>query len=175
MVFAGPGAEPLTIGTAQNSLRCFAASKLAIKAALLNQSLLAGVGNIYADESLFRAGIRPRRQSRPVDASGAGAAGVALRKSWNTPSAWVAHPSRTTWTRKVSADSSSLSTASISVPANRVAMWSSQSSASWWLDEAHIIARNARRVALQPNLLFFEVPFSRITRIQTSQADRGPV
>ena len=34
-----------------------------IKAALLNQTLLAGVGNIYADESLFRAGIRPRRKS----------------------------------------------------------------------------------------------------------------
>lgn len=32
-----------------------------IKAALLDQSLLAGVGNIYADESLFRSGIRPNR------------------------------------------------------------------------------------------------------------------
>ena len=28
---------------------------------MLNQKLLSGVGNIYADESLFRAGIRPRR------------------------------------------------------------------------------------------------------------------
>ena len=37
----------------------FAGRKTAIKAALLNQSLLHGVGNIYADESLFRAGIRP--------------------------------------------------------------------------------------------------------------------
>ena len=36
------------------------------KAALLNQSLLHGVGNIYADESLFRAGIRPRRQAARV-------------------------------------------------------------------------------------------------------------
>ena len=34
-----------------------------MKAALLNQSLLSGVGNIYADESLYRAGIRPRRQA----------------------------------------------------------------------------------------------------------------
>jgi formamidopyrimidine-DNA glycosylase len=39
----------------------FRGRKSPIKAALLNQSLLAGVGNIYADESLFRAGIRPRR------------------------------------------------------------------------------------------------------------------
>lgn len=32
-----------------------------IKAALLDQSLLAGVGNIYADESLFAVGVSPRR------------------------------------------------------------------------------------------------------------------
>ena len=35
-------------------------SKRAIKNALLDQSLIAGVGNIYASESLFRAGIDPR-------------------------------------------------------------------------------------------------------------------
>ncbi len=58
--FAGPGAEPLTIDAAQFA-RLFRGRRLAIKAALLNQRLLAGVGNIYADESLFRAGIRPRR------------------------------------------------------------------------------------------------------------------
>ena len=34
-------------------------STRAIKSALLDQSLVAGVGNIYADESLFAAGIRP--------------------------------------------------------------------------------------------------------------------
>jgi formamidopyrimidine-DNA glycosylase len=58
--FAGPGAEPLTIA-AEDFATLFHGRKLAIKAALLNQTLLAGVGNIYADESLFRAGIRPRR------------------------------------------------------------------------------------------------------------------
>jgi formamidopyrimidine-DNA glycosylase len=58
--FAGPGAEPLTI-PAPEFARLFRGRKLAIKAALLNQKLLAGVGNIYADESLFRAGIRPRK------------------------------------------------------------------------------------------------------------------
>ncbi|BDQ34157.1 bifunctional DNA-formamidopyrimidine glycosylase/DNA-(apurinic or apyrimidinic site) lyase [Pseudodesulfovibrio portus] len=31
----------------------------AVKALLLNQSVVAGVGNIYADESLFRAGLHP--------------------------------------------------------------------------------------------------------------------
>jgi formamidopyrimidine-DNA glycosylase len=60
--YGGPGAEPLTIGE-EEFVGLFKGRKIAIKAALLNQSLLHGVGNIYADESLFRAGIRPRRQA----------------------------------------------------------------------------------------------------------------
>jgi formamidopyrimidine-DNA glycosylase len=60
--FEGSGAEPLTIKT-EEFAKLFRGRKLAIKAALLNQTLLAGVGNIYADESLFRAGIRPRRRA----------------------------------------------------------------------------------------------------------------
>lgn len=58
--FRGPGREPLTISE-PDFLALFRGRKLSIKAALLNQSLLHGVGNIYADESLFRAGIRPTR------------------------------------------------------------------------------------------------------------------
>lgn len=38
-------------------------SQRCIKAALLDQSLVAGVGNIYADESLFAAGITPHTRS----------------------------------------------------------------------------------------------------------------
>jgi formamidopyrimidine-DNA glycosylase len=60
--FQGAGQEPLTIGQAEFA-GLFRGRKLAIKAALLNQTLLTGVGNIYADESLFRAGIRPRRRA----------------------------------------------------------------------------------------------------------------
>jgi formamidopyrimidine-DNA glycosylase len=60
--FTAPGAEPLTIEL-EEFAALFRGRRLAIKAALLNQSLLAGVGNIYADESLFRAGIRPRRMA----------------------------------------------------------------------------------------------------------------
>ena len=37
-----------------------------IKAALLNQAILAGVGNIYADEALFRARIRPQRRMHRI-------------------------------------------------------------------------------------------------------------
>jgi formamidopyrimidine-DNA glycosylase len=60
--FAASGAEPLTIEPAPFAA-LFRGRRLAIKAALLNQTLLSGVGNIYADESLFYAGIRPRRSA----------------------------------------------------------------------------------------------------------------
>jgi len=39
-----------------------------IKALLLDQRLLAGVGNIYADEALFAAGIAPHRKGGDLDA-----------------------------------------------------------------------------------------------------------
>ncbi|MCL4729840.1 MAG: bifunctional DNA-formamidopyrimidine glycosylase/DNA-(apurinic or apyrimidinic site) lyase [Planctomycetes bacterium] len=38
----------------------------AIKTLLLDQSVLAGAGNIYADEALFRAGVRPQRPAGKV-------------------------------------------------------------------------------------------------------------
>jgi formamidopyrimidine-DNA glycosylase len=60
--FSGPGREPLSI-TPDEFVELFKGRKLSIKAALLNQSLLHGVGNIYADEGLFRAGIRPTRMA----------------------------------------------------------------------------------------------------------------
>ncbi len=60
--YLGPGAEPLTI-SATDFAALFRHRRTPIKAALLNQSLLHGVGNIYADEALARAGIRPRRQA----------------------------------------------------------------------------------------------------------------
>ncbi len=60
--FGAPGDEPLSIGEHEFAA-LFRGRRLSIKAALLNQTLLAGVGNIYADESLFHAGIRPRRRA----------------------------------------------------------------------------------------------------------------
>jgi formamidopyrimidine-DNA glycosylase len=63
--FSGPGSEPLQIGVEEFS-RLFHRSKAPIKAALLNQKLLHGVGNIYADEALFRAHIRPRRRANTL-------------------------------------------------------------------------------------------------------------
>jgi formamidopyrimidine-DNA glycosylase len=66
--FAGTGREPLTISP-DDFAALFRHRRTPIKAALLNQKLLQGVGNIYADESLFRAGIRPRRMARHLKRS----------------------------------------------------------------------------------------------------------
>lgn len=60
--FTGPGREPLDIAP-EAFCALLHGRRTPIKSALLNQSLLHGVGNIYADESLFRAGIRPKRQA----------------------------------------------------------------------------------------------------------------
>jgi formamidopyrimidine-DNA glycosylase len=60
--FAAPGAEPLEIPFEKFAV-LFRGRKTPIKSALLNQRLLSGVGNIYADEALFRAGVRPRRRA----------------------------------------------------------------------------------------------------------------
>ncbi len=54
------GPDALTV-TAPQLADALKGSRRATKAALLDQAVLAGVGNIYADESLFIAGINPRR------------------------------------------------------------------------------------------------------------------
>jgi formamidopyrimidine-DNA glycosylase len=58
--FSAAGTDPLVV-TAGEFAGLFHGRHMTIKAALLNQKLLTGVGNIYADESLFHAGIRPGR------------------------------------------------------------------------------------------------------------------
>ena len=53
------GPEPLEIGLAE-FIRRARGRKTPIKALLLNQDFVRGIGNIYADEALFRARIHPR-------------------------------------------------------------------------------------------------------------------
>ncbi len=52
------GPEPLEVALEEFTRR-LRGRKTTMKALLLNQQFLRGVGNIYADESLFRAGIHP--------------------------------------------------------------------------------------------------------------------
>lgn len=53
------GPDALQIGTARLR-QSLAGTSRSIKAALLDQRILAGIGNIYADEILFAAGIHPQ-------------------------------------------------------------------------------------------------------------------
>ena len=62
------GADPLEI-TEQQFLELLKARKARIKALLLDQGALRGVGNIYADESLWRARIHPMRVSANLSAN----------------------------------------------------------------------------------------------------------
>jgi formamidopyrimidine-DNA glycosylase len=54
----GPEPSDMTLDTFEESLK---RSRQPIKVKLLDQALIAGVGNIYASEALFRAGISPKR------------------------------------------------------------------------------------------------------------------
>jgi len=63
--FEAGGVEPLEVEKDQ-FVGLFHGRKTPIKSALLNQKLLRGVGNIYADESLFRAELRPQRRASTI-------------------------------------------------------------------------------------------------------------
>jgi len=58
------GLEPLSSAFTGRSLGlAFQGRTVAVKTALLNQSLVAGLGNIYADEALFMSRIHPERRA----------------------------------------------------------------------------------------------------------------
>ncbi|MSO77646.1 MAG: bifunctional DNA-formamidopyrimidine glycosylase/DNA-(apurinic or apyrimidinic site) lyase [Alphaproteobacteria bacterium] len=57
-----------------------AGRKVPLKAALLDQRLIAGIGNIYACEALFRAGLSPRRLARTVSGQRADRLAIAIRQ-----------------------------------------------------------------------------------------------
>jgi formamidopyrimidine-DNA glycosylase len=76
--FARMGPEPLGAEFTDAHFNASLKSRAApIKAVLLDQSVVAGVGNIYACEALFAAGLAPRRMARSV----AGARAARLRKA----------------------------------------------------------------------------------------------
>jgi len=77
--FAAAGSEPLEVEL-EKFLQLFHGRKTPIKSALLNQKLLSGVGNIYADESLFRSGIRPKRRASSLSKDDFGRLYLALQE-----------------------------------------------------------------------------------------------
>lgn len=73
------GPEPLSIGF-DEFFQILRERKSQMKSLLLNQRFLAGIGNIYADESLFRAGIHPRASSSTVSKARARKLHTAIRQ-----------------------------------------------------------------------------------------------
>ena len=115
--FTAPGESRCTIRQ-EEFAALFHGRRLADQSRAAQPSLLAGVGNIYADESLFRAGIRPRRRWA-ADQGRAGTAAAGLAPSFSsTPSGWGALRSRITWMPKGCAAFSSWNIASTSARAN---------------------------------------------------------
>jgi formamidopyrimidine-DNA glycosylase len=65
--FRSLGVEPLGNRLGGDALaRLFAGKRTPLKAALLDQSLIAGLGNIYVCEALHRAGLSPRRAAGTI-------------------------------------------------------------------------------------------------------------
>jgi formamidopyrimidine-DNA glycosylase len=66
---AGLGIEPLDPAfSAEHLSVLLRASRQPVKKVLMDQRVLVGVGNIYANEACWRAGIDPSRSARTVDA-----------------------------------------------------------------------------------------------------------
>ena len=79
-LLAGLGPEPLEPGFDGRYLAAALAGKLtSIKAALLDQRIVAGLGNIYACEALFRARLSPRRLAASIGPTRADRLAAAIR------------------------------------------------------------------------------------------------
>ncbi len=83
-LFAGLGPEPLGNEFSGPVLAAsLAGRKTPIKAALLDQGVVAGLGNIYVSESLFWAGVSPRRLAATVQGERAERLATAIRDVLN--------------------------------------------------------------------------------------------
>lgn len=77
---AGMGPEPLDVGwTAADLAKGLEGSRQSVKVRLLDQGVVAGVGNIYASEALHRAGISPGRAAGRLKAAEVEQLWVAVR------------------------------------------------------------------------------------------------
>ncbi len=74
------GVEPLEPAFTVRALRDLCRTPTRIKAVLLDQRRIAGIGNIYADEALFRARIRPTRPARSLGGPELAALRTAIRR-----------------------------------------------------------------------------------------------
>jgi formamidopyrimidine-DNA glycosylase len=78
---ASLGPEPLGLGFDAAALgACLAGRRAALKPLLLNQTVLAGLGNIYVDESLWYARLHPQRLASSLDTGEVGRLHAAIRE-----------------------------------------------------------------------------------------------
>ena len=78
--FAAMGPEPLGPGlTVAHLLAAFEGRRQAVKLLLLDQRVVAGLGNIYVCEALFRAGIDPRKAAGRIGRAALGRLVPAIR------------------------------------------------------------------------------------------------
>jgi DNA-formamidopyrimidine glycosylase len=160
--FAASGAEPLTISP-EEFAALFRGRRLPIKAALLNQTLLSGVGNIYADESLFHAGRDGWRAASPrpnLNGSGSPCARFLSMRS-----GWAVRPFPTTWMPTGCVASSNWNTASICAPACPAAVARPRFGAFCWPGAGLISAPIASDKNLP--LWFFELLAFQPSKIET--------
>lgn len=80
---AGMGPEPLTLG-ADGLAQQLARTGRAVKVALLDQRVVAGLGNIYVDESLHAAGIHPTTPARSIEPAAVGRLSRAVKRVLRT-------------------------------------------------------------------------------------------
>ena len=79
------GVEPLERGfTARALAERLATRRAPLKAVILDQRVAAGVGNIYADEALWRARLHPLREARSLDEGEVGELRLAIRRALQT-------------------------------------------------------------------------------------------
>lgn len=75
------GPEPVFPGIDGKELAARLSGRAApIKAALLDQSVIAGIGNIYACEALFNAGISPKRKAASIKGARAAKLATAIKE-----------------------------------------------------------------------------------------------
>ncbi len=80
-LLAGLGPEPLGNAFSETVLAAALAGRMTpIKAALLDQKVVAGLGNIYVCEVLHRAGLNPKRRAGRISAARAGALVPVIRE-----------------------------------------------------------------------------------------------
>ena len=76
------GPEPLTLRSQQLAARLLRTSR-PVKTALLDQTVIAGLGNIYADEALFASGIHPLCRCDQLDVAAARRLNRAIKATLN--------------------------------------------------------------------------------------------